>query len=274
MAQDVDALEYEHNDDDWSVDGAYYERDEEDHGAAGEPWPVEGDVDSQAAYFRTETEDTLEENFPWQGVGVHDAACAAYLDARRRFSDLKLSRGYLPIVALSDPAARNLNPRVSPSPTPSPSSKGKKGKSGKGTPKGGSLKGKSGASCWFSESPMKQHHPRGRASAALHCLRCGQPGHFAANCPVSAKTGTKRPATETVAQLEDAHVTFMNFKGHERYDVAMLDPGASAFLSEFGPARRCLHYLAAQDTPSKMSSSIDAGTSFILEVMVNAGVTG
>ena len=167
----------------------------------------------------------------------------------KRFSDLKLSRGYLPVVALSDPAAGNLSPGVSQSPVSSPNSKGKKGKSGKGTPKGGtpkggSPKGKPGATYRFSKSPMKQHDPRGRASAALHCLRCGQPGHFAANCPVPAKQGTKRPATEAVAQLEDAHVTFMDFKGHERYDVAMLDPGASAFLSGFGPARRYLQFLA------------------------------
>ena len=96
---------------------------------------------------------------------------------------------------------------------------------------------------------MKPHDPRGRASAALHCLRCGQPGHFAGNCPVPAKTGTKRPATEAVAQMEDAHVTFMDFKGHERYDVAMLGPGASAFLSGFGPARRYLQFLESQGDP-------------------------
>eukprot|EP00435_Cladocopium_sp_Y103_P035101 s1694_g9.t1 len=90
---------------------------------------------------------------------------------------------------------------------------------------------------------------KGRAQACLHCLRCGQPGRFAANCPVPAKTGTKRPATEPVAQLEDAHVTFLDFKGHERYDVAMLNPGASAFLSGYGPARRYLRHLAAQGYP-------------------------
>ena len=120
---------------------------------------------------------------------------------------------------------------------------------------------------------MKPHDPRGRASAALHCLRCGQPGHFAANCPVPAKTGTKRPATEAVAQMEDAHVTFMDFKGHERYDVAMLGPGASAFLSGFGLADTCSSW-SRKDTPFKMSNSIDAGTSFILEVMVNVGAIG
>ena len=190
----------------------------------------------------------------WPDVEAYDSVYAAYLDARKRFSELKLSRGYLSIVALSDPSAGNLSPGVSQSPTSSPSSKGKKGKAGKssskgGSPKGGSPKGKPGASYKYTKAPMKPHDPRGRASAALHCLRCGQPGHFAVNCPVPAKTGTKRPATEAVAQLEDAHVTFMDLKGHERYDVAMLDPGASAFLSGFVPARRYLQFLESQGYP-------------------------
>lgn len=79
------------------------------------------------------------------------------LDARNRFSELKLSRGYLPIVALSNPSAGNLSPGVLQSPTSSPSSKGKKGKAGKssskgGSPKGGSPKGQSGASYKYTTS--------------------------------------------------------------------------------------------------------------------------
>ena len=103
---------------------------------------------------------------------------------------------------------------------------------------------------------MKAAEPKARAKAALRCLRCGQPGHFAANCPVLSKTGTKRPAaaTESVAQLiqlEDAHVTFQDAQGHERADVAMLDPGTSAFLCGFGPARRYLTFLASQGYPHR-----------------------
>ena len=101
---------------------------------------------------------------------------------------------------------------------------------------------------------MKAAEPKARAKAALRGLRCGQPGHFAANCPVLSKTGTKRPAaaTESVAQLiqlEDAHVTFQDAQGHERADVVMLDPGTSAFLCGFGPARRYLTFLASQGYP-------------------------
>ena len=38
-------------------------------------------------------------------------------------------------------------------------------------------------------------------------------------------------------------MTFVDAGGHERHDVTMLDPGASAFLSGFGPFFRCLEFL-------------------------------
>ena len=37
---------------------------------------------------------------------------AAYLDARKRFSDLRLAREFLPIVAVGDPTAGNIIPGV------------------------------------------------------------------------------------------------------------------------------------------------------------------
>ena len=45
-------------------------------------------------------------------MDTYDEVYAAYVDARRRFSDLKLARGFLPVVALNDPAAGNLAPGV------------------------------------------------------------------------------------------------------------------------------------------------------------------
>ena len=58
----------------------------------------------------------------------------------------------------------------------------------KGSSKGGSPKGKPAT---YKFTSPKAAEPKARAKAALRCLRCGQPGHFAANCPVPSKTGTK-----------------------------------------------------------------------------------
>ena len=148
------------------------------------------------------------------------------------------------MVALTDPAAGNVRPGVL-----SPSSAGSSPKGKKGKSKGTSSKGKPSSTYKYTKPPAKGVDPRGRTKATLTCLRCGQPGHFAANCPVPAKSGVKRPAVESMALTENAHVTFQDAQGHERPDVAMLDPGASAFLSGFGPARRYLMYLEAQGYP-------------------------
>ena len=97
---------------------------------------------------------------PWHDVGSYDQAFAAYLDARKRFSDLRLARGFLPIVAYFS----RFQPNV-----------------------------KGPATYKYSPAPMKAAEPKARAKAALCCLRCGQPGHVAANCPVPSKTGTSEP---------------------------------------------------------------------------------
>ena len=198
--------------------------------------------DSGAAYYQYDEEYAEEQ--PWHDVEQYDQAYAAYLDARKRFNELKVSRGYLPVVALTDPAAGNVSPGVL-----SPSSAGSSNKGKKGKAKGTLTKGKPSSTYKYTKSPPKGADPRGRAKATLTCLRCGQPGHFAANCPVPSKGGVKRPAVESVALAEIAHVTFQDAQGHERTDVAMLDPGASAFLSGFGPIRRYLTYLQSQGYP-------------------------
>ena len=54
---------------------------------------------------------------------------------------------------------------------------------------------------------------------------------------------------QPVAQLEEANVTFQDSQEHERADVAMLDPGTSAFLCGFGPDRRYLMFLESEGFP-------------------------
>lgn len=119
---------------------------------------------------------------------------AAYQDAR--ITDLKLSCGYLPVVALTDPAAGNVSPGMAQAPA---SPKGRKGK-GIGGKKG---KSKSTATFKYAKPAAKGVDPEGRAKAAIICLRCGQPGHMAATCS-APRQGQKRSApTESVARCEE-----------------------------------------------------------------------
>ena len=214
----------------WAAEDGYYET-EETYGM-DDDW--EWSFDQEAIYFQDDPNDaaTLDgSESPW--IEEYDQVYAAYLDARKRFSDLKLSRGFYPIVAIGDPAAGNIAPGLlSPPQSPSRGGKAKKGKGGRS----------SSATFKYGKPPGKAADPKGRAKT-MTCLRCGQPGHFAAQCPAkstSSPTSNKRPAPGPVESM---------VRGHERHGVTMLDPGASAFLCGFGPLRRYLEYLKACNFP-------------------------
>ena len=101
----------------------------------------------------------------------------------------------------------------------------------------------------------KAPDPRGRAAAAMQCLRCGATGHQAANCPRPPKHASSSPAggaakkasVEGVASGIDSYehglVIFEDVHGRPRVDCTMLDPGASAFLMRSGPFQRYVGHL-------------------------------
>ena len=90
------------------------------------------EFDNDAVYYQG----TTEPNDPMAEAELYDEAYASYIDARKRFNDIKLSRGYLPIVALTD-AGLALQPGVcSSTRSPTSSPHGRKGKGGKSKPSG------------------------------------------------------------------------------------------------------------------------------------------
>ena len=219
----------------------YYENEETyDH---EEPYDEVTEFDNDAVYYQG----TAEPNDPMAEAELYDEAYASYIDARKRFNDIKLSRGYLPIVALTD-AGPALQPGVgSSTSSPTSSPHGRKGKGGKSKPSG---KGKNKVR-YPPRGAGKAPDPKGRAAAAAICFRCGQSGHTTYNCPVpkNNSTSNKRQATGAVEGMaahgdgnvemkEHGMVIFTDQSGAERPDCTMMDPGASAFLSGYGPFRR------------------------------------
>ena len=214
----------------WETEEIYYEED--------------GNCfDEDAVYYQQLEEPAAD--MPY--VEEYDEAYAAYVDARKRFNDIKLARGYLPIVALTE-SQSNLSPGLTSPPTSPGSGKGKKGKMSKG-------KGKSKTTVRYApKGGGKAPDPRGRAQASMVCLRCGG-NHFTNMCPVqrsptSPMSGTKRPAPSTESTVfdgvkESGMVIFQDRDGQERPDCVMLDPGASAFLAGFGPFKRYVAQLVS-----------------------------
>eukprot|EP00435_Cladocopium_sp_Y103_P035039 s1888_g9.t1 len=237
---------YDHNDcwpddDERQEEAGYYEgEDNNSPGADSYYDETYEDFDNDAAYYQT-----LGDTDPTEQAEEYDSAYATYLDARRRFNEIKLSRGYLPIVALTD--GGSMSPGAATPHSPSPSA----------SPGRGNGKSKKGKSKSKSKGRGKEPDPKGRAKAAGSiggqptCLRCGQVGHMTYNCPVPrGNSPPKRKAAPTesiVDHSESGHVTFTDIDGNERHDCAMLDPGASAFLSGYGPFLRYMLQLKETD---------------------------
>ena len=109
------------------------------------------EFDHQAAYYEAEDADPVND-FEFD-VAEYDSCYASYIDARKRFNDLRMARGFLPVVTL-DPSASASSQAPS---TPNPKGKGKKGKS----------KGKGKNIFRPPRPPMKAADPRGRAQSTM-----------------------------------------------------------------------------------------------------------
>ena len=149
-----------------------------------------------------------------------ETAYSAYLDARKKFAELKASRGFWPVVAVPPEGTSS-----SPSSSMPSSSKGK----GSFRPKGkGKRKGK---------SPRKGS-PAARTPAAgynLTCLKCGKEGHWASQCPngpSSSRTSTTSPPrAKQDAMYATGYVANGYVDALPTSDlVGLLDTGASSVV--------------------------------------------
>ena len=183
----------------------------------GTPWETEDlywqeDGWDESAYFEQGEDAAHDEEY--------EEVYATYLDARRRFADLKAARGFWPVYAV---------PPSSSSPTTSstPTYVSSKGKPTKGKGKGGKSKGKGGQRPFYQKGSATQ-----RASSASVCLRCGQTGHYSDACPNPPTSGgsqspvKKAKTTESYAYMVNNYVD----AGKHRAVLGTLDNGASSVL--------------------------------------------
>ena len=194
-------------DDEWEE--PYYEEEQPDYDEAYET----GYEESQEAYWQDDdaywTGEDSATDYPAEqeeeeayDPGEYDEIFAAYTDARRRFNELRLNRGFYPIVAVVDDGGGGS--------TSSPPKKGGKAKGrGRGTPaKGGAGRGrgksKGKGQAKPSRSPTMPRPSRfmgsggpSRPVPSSVCLRCGQTGHWAKDCPQAPNA--KRPRSDEPA---------------------------------------------------------------------------
>ena len=219
---------------DYGDDEAYLGDDAEDFEADFIPEDFEqqeyGDYEYEdIMYYGDYGDDTWESEFPEGGDPETEEAFATYLDARRRFAELKANRGFWPVVALSpegqaSTAAATQRPHA-PKPT-----------KGKG-------KGKSKAKGNRPPPPQKgDAKSRGKAAfnADVICLRCSQPGHYAADCPQrhtrpsgsnsSSPAKKTKTATHAANMVRDMTQDDSNMTPADGY-YATQDGGASSMVS-------------------------------------------
>lgn len=167
---------------------AYYageELDEIDEDSAY--WEEEWDEESEAYYAWTEEEEAYlaGDDSGDYDTEEFDEVYSAYVDAKQHLNRLRTSRGFYPVVAMVQGPHH---------PREGGPGKGRAKKSGGKGGKGGK-RGKSKSS----KGGRQARDPKGRGRDALGsmiCLRCGQAGHRAKNCPKESSSSDKKRKVE------------------------------------------------------------------------------
>ncbi|CAJ1372449.1 unnamed protein product [Effrenium voratum] len=209
-----DELYYEH-DTYGDEEGVYWE-DEDNITYPDQPTEEEQPQDfNEEIYFDEDHKYTYDED--------EEEAYATYIDARKKLAEHRSARGYYPVVALTDTNALPVTSTSSSLP-----SHGGRGKSSKGKHSKSKGKGVGGR-------PPQKGSASQRARDALppgtKCLRCGQPGHWAAQCPQNSQPNSPnkrpKPADSMVAQEETA---YLEDHVDQPYITGTQDGGASSVL--------------------------------------------
>ena len=182
----------------------------------------------EAAYTTEETAENLYD------VAQYDDVFASYIEAKSQLNRMRTSRGFYPVVAMVH------NPGEGGSgPIPPKKGKGKKGKGGK------SRKGGKGS---YRPPPQKgDARQRGRDALGKElCLRCGQAGHRAKNCPVSGDRKRKMESDEAdVKMVEDVPTDSVLSAADDQGgdDLAIQDGGAASVLGSYVYIKKYLTHL-------------------------------
>ena len=173
----------------------------------------------------------------------YDDVMAGYTEARQKLNQMRMSRGYYPVVAMVPDQGGSTYKGFM---TSKGNSKGKGKSKSKGKKGSGNVVGSKQAP----KPPSAK--ARGRAvMGAERCLRCGQAGHRAKNCP-AAGAGKRKAESSADAdvnmvenlEIEEVQLT-LEADEREVHDVATMDCGAGSVLTS---EQRLKDYLKVLET--------------------------